>query len=411
MDIRPFKALRPVRDKVHLVATRPFYTYRRNVLKAKMQSNPYSFLHIINPDFDLHGEEAEVLDLESRLNLVKEQYQRFIDEGILITDETPSIYVYRQSGDNHEYTGIIAATSACDYNEDKVKKHEATLTKREKLFTKYLDLVGYNAEPVLLCHEKIDGLDTLLDQATSQRPEYEFTTTDRLKHELWILPSDVSQQISEYFKEIDACYIADGHHRSASSVALNQLRLEKNRSCEKDGYFLSFLIDESKLKVFEYNRIVRNIEVLSEKEFINALTDNFEVKLLEEKRKSNQEHEIIMMMNDNWYSLICKDQIVEADHPVKSLDAEILTNYVLTPILGIKDLKTDKNVEFVSGAEKLEKVKKTMYKGGFDIAFFLYPVSMDQVKKVADNNMIMPPKSTWVEPKMRSGLTIYSLNE
>ena len=117
------------------------------------------------------------------------------------------------------------------------------------------------------------------------------------------------------------------------------------------------------------------------------------------------------MMNDNWYSLICKDQIVEADHPVKSLDAEILTNYVLTPILGIKDLKTDKNVEFVSGAEKLEKVKKTMYKGGFDIAFFLYPVSMDQVKKVADNNMIMPPKSTWVEPKMRSGLTIYSLNE
>ncbi len=411
MDIKPFRALRPVRDKVHLVATRPFYTYKKNVLKAKLQSNPYSFLHIINPDFEWLQENSEEMDYTTKLELVHSQYEKFIEDGVLIRDEEPTMYVYRQSKNDWAYTGVIASTSVQNYNEGRIKKHEATLTQRQELFTKYLDIVGYNAEPVLLCHENISDLDLLLEEITSERPEYEFTTTDQIKHELWVMSVENGQKTSGLFKGVDACYIADGHHRSASSAALFDLRLNKNQSFPNDGYFLSFLIDESKLKVFEYNRMVRTTNEFDKKSFLEALLTDFNITRLERSRKPVKQHEFIMLVDSNWYSLVCKPQIIKEDHPVKSLDADILTHHVLTPLLGIHDLKTDENIGFISGTESTPELLRKMAKGGFSIAFLLFPVTMDQVKTVADNNMTMPPKSTWVEPKMRSGLTIYPINE
>ncbi|NBR16132.1 MAG: DUF1015 family protein, partial [Crocinitomicaceae bacterium] len=204
-EIAPFKAIRPVRDKVHLVATRPYYSYKKNVLKAKLDDNPFTFLRIINPEFgsDIKTKPNSI----ERFNLVKERYIEFIEEGILIQDETPRIYIYRQTKNGHAFIGIVAGASIEEYESDKIKKHEATLTSREAMFTAYLDVVGYNAEPVLLSYKGNEIIEKKLLQFTSERPEYEFTTTDRIKHELWVLSENDSLILKNAFDDVDATYI------------------------------------------------------------------------------------------------------------------------------------------------------------------------------------------------------------
>jgi uncharacterized protein (DUF1015 family) len=408
--IKAFKALRPVRDKVHLVATRPYYSYKKNVLKAKLEDNPFTFLRIINPEFGSLIKTKP--NSPERFNMVSESYKNFIEEGILIQEEKETLYIYRQTKDNQEFTGIIAGASVQEYEDDLIKKHEATLTSREAMFTNYLDIVGYNAEPVLLSYPHQNETDTLINIITAKRPEYEFSTTDRIKHELWILNDVETTEVINAFEKIDACYIADGHHRSASSAALTKLR-KKNGNSELNNkdFFLAFFIDERKLKILEFNRIVKSLNGLSKNEFLDKLSISFEIEKLHKQQKPTVEHQITVCIEGDWYLLTCKPEIVKKEHPVKCLDPEILTNYVLDPILGIKDLKTDENIEFISGAESIQSIEDKITKGKFKVAFILYPVSMDQVKRVADNQMIMPPKSTWVEPKMRSGLTIYNINE
>lgn len=408
--ITPFKAIRPVRDKVHLVATRPYNSYKKNVLKAKLEDNPFTFLHIINPEFG--GERTTEPNTPERFALVSQRYNEFIQEGILIKEASPRIYIYRQTKNGHAFTGIIAGASNAEYLEDKIKKHEATLTVREEMFTDYLDIVGYNAEPVLLSYPHNDEIERKIDALTTVRPEYEFTTTDRITHELWVLSESDTAQIQQLFGQVPALYIADGHHRSASSVRLHQRRLKEGRShASNEASFLAFMIDESRLQILEFNRLVKSLNGLSEEALIAQLEPHFSVQPATGKCLPKAEHELTMCVKGNWYRLTCKAEIIDADHPVKSLDAEILTNYVLQPILGINDLKTDKNIEFISGVIPLEKVSRSILKGSYELGFFLYPVSMEQVKKVADNQLIMPPKSTWVEPKLRSGLTIYNINE
>jgi uncharacterized protein (DUF1015 family) len=409
--IQSFKALRPVRDKVHLVATRPYYSYKKNVLKAKLQTNPFTFLRIINPEFGLPKEERHADSQTERFQLVKQKYKEFIEEGILKTEKESTLYLYRQIQNGHSYVGIIAGASVEEYNNDLIKKHEATITAREEMFTDYLDIVGYNAEPVLLCHEPSTELDVVFESIMAKRSEYEFTTTDSITHEMWVCTTSESQQIESIFEHIPATYIADGHHRSASSAGLFERRNQRGLKHGNESFFLSFLIDETKLKIFEYNRLVKNHNNTSEEDLIKELTINFAVTKLNGPSKPQKEHQIVMMFGENWYLIECKSNIIDENHPVKCLDAEILTQFVLSPILQIHDLKTDRNIDFISGVESLEKMSRKMIKGNFDIAFILYPVRMDQVKKVADNQMIMPPKSTWVEPKMRSGLTIYNINE
>ena len=408
--IKPFKAIRPVRDKVHLVATRPYYSYKKNVLKAKLEDNPFTFLHIINPEF---GSPIKTKpNTAERFNLVSESYKNFIDEGVLFTEKEDAIYIYRQTKNNHAFTGIIAGASVEEYENDTIKKHEATLTSREQMFTNYLDIVGYNAEPVLLSYPHIQEIDQLINECTEKRPEYEFSTTDRIKHELWVLTQNESNAIISAFEKIDACYIADGHHRSASSASLAKLRRERgNTTIDNKDFFLAYFIDETRLKILEFNRLVNTLNGLTKAEFIEKLKVSFTVQQISKAQKPSSEHQITVCIEGDWYVLVCRPEIIDNNHPVKCLDAEILTNYVLTPILGINDLKTDENIEFISGAEPINTIEDKIRKGKSKIGFILYPVSMDQVKRVADNQMIMPPKSTWVEPKMRSGLTIYNINE
>ncbi len=408
--IAPFKALRPVRDKVHLVATRPYYSYKKNVLKAKLEDNPFTFLRIINPEFGTTVKTKP--NSVERFNLVSEKYAEFIEDGILIKDQEAHLYVYRQTKDGHEFTGIVAGASVQEYEDDFIKKHEATLTSREAMFTNYLDIVGYNAEPVLLSYPHEQAIDDLLVKYTAARPEYEFTTTDRIKHELWVLSVEDSASMIKAFEKLPAAYIADGHHRSASSAGLKKHRQSKGTSqFPNEDYFLAYFIDENRLKILEFNRLVKTLNNLTKDEFLKKLEESFVISALTGSSKPSHEHQMTMCLEGKWFELTCKPNIIDENHPVKCLDAEILTQSVLTPILGIHDLKTDENIEFISGAETIESFEDKIVKGKFKVGFVLYPVSMDQVKKVADAQLIMPPKSTWVEPKMRSGLTIYNINE
>lgn len=407
--IQPFRAIRPTRDKVHLVAARPFYSYKKNVLEAKLEDNPFTFLHIINPEFG--SESTTKANSVERFELVSERYQEFIDKGILIQEDIPTFYVYRQSKPGHVFTGLICGASVEEYLNDSIKKHEATLTSREQMFTDYLNVVGYNAEPVLLAHKSSIEISNLLSSFISVRPEYEFTTTDLVTHELWKLSQSEMKSIQEAFEKLSELYIADGHHRSASSVRLHQQRKELNSNYENENSFLAYIIDEAQLDILEFNRLMKTMNGLSPERFLELISQHFIIEQIESCAKPSANHQFTLCLDHKWYQLTCKPEIIDDTHPVNCLDAEILTQYVLSPILGIHDLKSDENVSFMSGAEPIEKLEGKVRSDQYKMAFILYPATMDQVKRVADHQMIMPPKSTWVEPKLRSGLTIYNINE
>jgi len=403
--IKPFKAIRPTRDKAHLVATRPLASYKPNVLKAKMESNPYTFIHIIHPDFS--GGIKTKPNSEKRFQLVRKRFEEFCENEILIQDQQESLYLYRQSHDGYEFLGVIGGASIDEYNRGLIKKHEATLTSREEMFTNYLDIVGFNAEPVLLSYPKNKELEQLYVRIIKERPEYEFSTTDKVKHELWVLTPQEVQEVQKYFKSIEATYIADGHHRSASSARLSNIVEDK---FDNKNYFLAFFIDESHMRILEFNRLVKKVQLTSE-EFLKRIKASFEIEKLEKSQLPSRQHEMVMNLRGEWYLLRCKPGVADESCPVASLDTEILTRFILDPVLGIKDLKTDKNIEFVSGNLGIEAIEKAILKKEAELGFVLHPLTVEQIRRVADNEMIMPPKSTWVEPKLRSGMTIYNIRE
>lgn len=406
--LHPFRAIRPVRDKVHLVATRPYYSYKSNVLKAKIEDNPFTLLHIINPEFNKALKSKA--NSPERFALVKKGYESFQEKGILIQDAEPHLYLYRQTSSDRSYTGIIGGADAEDYLNDVIKKHEATLTAREAVFTEYLEVVGLNAEPVLMSYQGNERINALIAAVLVDRPEYEFSTTDLIKHELWIIDQAKTEALIQCFLQIPATYIADGHHRSASSVAY-YLQEKSKGAKEKGRKFLSYYVQEEDLKILEFQRLVRHLNGQSSEVFLKQLEKWGTLEELRTPRKPQRKHEITIYLNKTCYSLIFYDSLIQKDHPTLSLDAELLTQWILQPILKIKDLKTSQDISFVPGNTPFNEVLNQVNDGTFSVAFFLYPLTMDEVKKVADHGMYMPPKSTWVEPKLRSGLTIMNLND
>jgi uncharacterized protein (DUF1015 family) len=406
--IKPFRAIRPTRDKAHLVVTKPVSSYSKTVLKARLESNPFTFIRIIHPEFDKSVKTAP--NSKERFELVRKKYHEFIKDGILFQDEKPSIYIYRQTTPTNEFIGVIGGASVDEYNKDLIKKHEATLTSRESMFTNYLDIVGYNAEPVLLSYPHNEDLENIYVEITKERPEIEFSTTDRIKHELWIVSEPHQKEIEKAFDKIPATYIADGHHRSASSSRLaNERNQNSENKYQNHDFFLAFFMDEKRMHILEFNRLVDHLNNLTETEFLAKLNHSFLVKPLTKSQKPSSEHQMIMNLKNQWFELICKPEIINNEDPVACLDAEILTNYILKPILGIEDLKTDESIHFIPGNSGIEAITEPIKQGKSKVGFFLFPVTMEQVIRVADNNGIMPPKSTYVEPKLRSGLTIYEI--
>jgi uncharacterized protein (DUF1015 family) len=412
--VLPFKALRPTNDKVHLVASRSVDGYNPSELKDKLTGNPFTFLHVINPDFD-DGVKTKPGSKE-RLVKVKRRFKSFIREKILKRDEKPAYYIYRQIKNNTEYIGIIACTSIDDYMNGVIKIHEQTITQREEKLKEYLEVCEFNAEPVLFCYPNDKELDSFIVERSRHSPDYDFTTTDKVRHTLWVTSDTKNVKlISQRFAAIPSIYIADGHHRSASSALLGVTRRKQHKNYtgeEAFNFYLGVFFAESQLKIYDYNRIVKDLNGLTVPDLLKKLKTKFDI---EEKKealfKPTQKHEMSMYVDGKWYSLISKEGTYNSSDPVGSLDASILTGHILSPLLDVHDLKTDKRIGFVPGIKGPEALKQAVDEKKAAVAFGLYPVTMEHLKWIADTNTIMPPKSTWVEPKMRSGLVIYSFDE
>ncbi len=411
--VLPFKALRPANDKVHLVASRSVDGYNTPELKDKLTANPYSFLHVINPDFN-DGIKTKPGSKE-RLQKVKKRFKQFISQKIFLQEEGACYYLYRQIKNDNTYIGIIGCTSIDDYINGVIKVHEQTLTQREEKLKDYLEVCEFNAEPVLFCYPNNELIDALCLDVMTYRADYDFTTTDTVRHTLWVINKQKSVKlITEQFAAIPAIYIADGHHRSASAALLGKHRRQNNKAYtgkEAYNYYLGIFFPENQLKIYEYNRFVKDLNGLSVKELIQKITKSFDVTEINDTIfKPTKQHQLSMYIDGKWYKLVAKNGVFKSDNPVGSLDASILTEHILYPIFNIHDLKTDKRIGFVPGIKGAQALKQVVDEGKAAVAFGLYPVTMQHLKWIADTNNIMPPKSTWVEPKMRSGLVVYSFD-
>ena len=404
--VKPFKAVIPTIDKAHLVASRSYVTYTHEVLRDKLANNPFTFLHIIHPE---GPQEDSIENRLDKYHLVRKKYEDFLAKGFFRSCASEGFYIYQQIKDGHLFTGVIAGTSIEDYQNNVIKKHEHTITAREHMFKEYLQTIRINAEPVLMSYPDQPEVEEIIASNTSVRPEFDFTSTDEIRHRFWLVDNqDDIKALIAAFEKVDSFYIADGHHRSASSSLLGFE--EKSDSPRSTDYFMSYLLPESHLQIFDFNRLIKDLNGLTENEFLQEIKKSFYVEELDDTLCEPQKiHNMSMYLNGKWFSLTCKAEVVKTHDPVANLDAEILSKTVLAPILNITDLKTDQRVNFLGGLEGMEGLKKQVDSGKYQVAFGLYPVSINHLKEVADANLYMPPKSTWIEPKLRSGLIIYPL--
>ncbi len=410
-NIRPFRAVRATRDKVSLVASRSYQSYTAAEREARLDYNPYSFLHIVNPGYKYQKE----ISGKAAYKLVRNRYLEFKEDKIFIQDETPIFYIYKiVNREEQSFCGIVAATSVEDYFNDVIKKHEDTLQDREEIFKNYLDTVGFNAEPVLLTYPDNAVISDIIQEIIQERAEYEFTTTYRDTHYLWkIEDQDLIATITAQFKQMDTIYIADGHHRSSSSCLL---ALDKKNKYDKDGYddvynyFMSYLIPESELKIHEFNRLIKGLNGLNKEEFLIQLDTCFRIENRGiEFYKPSKPHHFSMYLDGEFYSLYLRKTLYEFDNALEELDAQLLYKTILQPILGINDLRTDQRIAYAHGKLGMVYLKSKVDSGDYQIGFGLFPTSVNQMKKIADEGLKMPPKSTYIEPKLRSGVTIYEL--
>ena len=411
IKINPFKAIRPTRDKAYLVASRSYLSYSETTLREKLLNNPYTFLHVINPEYSL---DAPILHGIEKYKLVRQKYLNFRSDGTLVKDEKPCFYIYQQVTQENIYTGIIVAASIDDYLNGSIKVHENTISKREAMFSDYLEYTGFNAEPVLLTYRKIPRVNQIMNVYMQERPEYEFTSTNKVLHNLWLIDKDIDiKEIQSLFMKVDSVYIADGHHRSASSALYcyrKRKQLTKIKGSEPFNYFMSFMIDYEQMRIYDFNRLVKDLNGLSIDEYLLKVGEvyNIEKKVND---KPIQKDEIYMYLDGNWFSLIAKAHTYDASHCIDHLDPAILSKNILDPILDIKDIRNDQRIDFMDGKQGLTSLKNAVDSGEYRVAFALKPITIEQLKHVSDQNQVMPPKSTYIEPKLRSGLTIYSLGE
>lgn len=408
--IIPFRAVRPPRDKVHLVATRSFVTYQPHQLNRKLLENPYSFVHIINPEFG--SKQKSRPNSDKRFMKIKKRFEDFCDHGVLFQDSKPAFYIYRQITPTHSFTGIICGVDVTEYSQGHIKIHEHTLTSRVDVFTKYLDICNFNAEPVLLTYrDSAIQIDADIEKGTTERAEYDFTTTDRIQHQLWLVTDlDMIAKIQKDFEKLDCLYIADGHHRMASSALLGEKRRKSPDWKETDisNFALALILPEKELNIKAFHRVIQLDEPISDQEILEKVRAHFTVSEMPHTFFPEGKHEFGMRLSSGWYQLTLKDQIT-SDLVVSHLDPMILTQTILEPIFDIRDQKTDRRISFIPGRQNIPKTEKSIDEGLTTALFTLFPVSTDQIFAVSDANEIMPPKSTFVEPKLRSGLTIMAL--
>lgn len=403
--IKPFKAVRPVADKVALVTCRTYDAYSSAELAAWLNFNPYSFLHVIHPAYA----NTQKITMDKRFKAVAHKYQDFKNDHILIAEEHPAFYLYEIQSKDAVFSGIIAGASVADYQNNIIKKHEDTLQYRVELFKDYLHQTNFNTEPVLITYPDSEAINAFIANQKKGPPVYAFSTTNKEHHLLWKIDTKPEiEWLQNHFDTLPNLYIADGHHRSASAELLYEQ--DKSLGTKNLNYFMSFLIAESNVKIYEYNRLVRDLNGWSKSDFMEQLTPHFIIKPKEQELwKPQNKFEFGMYLDGCFYALFYKHENHKNATILDRLDAQILYEKVLFPLLGIGDLRNDERIEYIPGKQSVSVIKHVVDEGEFEVGFMLYPSDINEIKALADNNLIMPPKSTYIEPKFRSGLVVYEL--
>lgn len=412
--VRPFKGLRPKDQGIsEKMISLPYDVMNRKEAKEMAGNNEYSFLKIVRSEINL----PDSVDAYSKevYEKAKEVLNSWVDEGILIEDSKPVFYIYRQIMDGRVQTGLVGSTSIDDYMNDIIKKHEFTRKEKELDRINHFDITDANTEPVFLTYKKNDKINSIVTSwIDSNKPEYDVVTEDGIEHIVWVLNDEkLVSEIVNAFATIPYLYIADGHHRSASAVAAGKKRREDNPNYtgeEEFNRFLAVIFPDEDLYVMDYNRVVKDLNGNTIDEFLSKVREKFEVVEASEKPyKPNKKHDYGMYLGEKWYVLTAKEGTYPSSDPVLSLDSAILQNNLLDPILGISDPRTDKRIDFIGGIRGLGELERRVSED-MKVAFALYPVTIDDLMKVADEGEVMPPKSTWFEPKLRSGLFVHKLS-
>ena len=414
MKIKPFKGVRPPKEYVEQVQSRPYDVLNSAEARAEAEGNEKSLYHIIKPEIDFpEGTDEHDPKVYEK---AAQNFQMFQDKGWLVQDGKERYYIYAQTMNGKTQYGLVVCAYVDDYMTGKIKKHELTRRDKEEDRMKHVRVNNANIEPVFFAYPDNKDVDAIVAKYTKGAPEYDYTAElDGFRHTFWIIDDDTDiQRITELFAAMPAMYIADGHHRSAAAALVGAEKAKQNpnhRGDEEYNFFMAVCFPANQLTIIDYNRVVKDLNGLSDEEFLKKLSEDFIVeKKGTEIFKPSRLHEFSLYLGGNWYSLVAKPGTYNDNDPIGVLDVTISSNLILDKILGIKDLRSDKRIDFVGGIRGLGELKKRVDSGEMKVALALYPVSMKQLIDIADTGNIMPPKTTWFEPKLRSGLVIHKLS-
>ncbi len=410
--IKPFRAIRPIAEKAEKVAALPYDVMSSEEAREMVKGNPYSFLHVDKAEIDL-DRSIDLYDTKV-YQKAKQNMEQMVQNGIMIQDKQPLLYIYCLTMNGKSQIGLVACTSIDEYLNNTIKKHELTRADKEADRIRHVDTLNANTGPIFLAYRKNDEVKAILQSVMKkEQAVYDFISEDGIAHKIWLITEqkDITKLI-EIFQKIPSLYIADGHHRNASAVKVGYKRREQKPDYtgkEEFNYYLSVLFSDDELYIMDYNRVVKDLNGLTQKEFLQKIREKFDIVPYEQKGccRPQQRHQFGMYL-DKWYLLTAKKEIIPKDI-VSSLDVSILQKEILEPILSIGDPRTDKRIDFIGGIRGLEALQQKVDNGEMKVAFSMYPTSMEELMSVADANKIMPPKSTWFEPKLRSGLFIHDL--
>lgn len=412
--VKPFKAVRPAADRVKDVACRPYDVLDAAEAKAEAEGNAASFYHVIKPEINF-PDDFDPYD-EAIYKKGRENYELLQQNGVISKDDKEQYYIYQLIMDGHMQTGIVGCCAIDDYFNNVIKKHELTRPDKEEDRKNHVRHGKINAEPVFFSYPHVDAIDAIVEEVKSGgSPVYDITTADGIQHTLWLVSNDehISSIENLFENKVPSIYVADGHHRTAAGALVGQEFREKTGGNASDGnrynYFMAVLFPDNQLKIIDYNRVVKDLNGMSEDALLEKLSAQFDVEKQSGQYKPERLHTIGMYLNGSWYKLTAKGGTYDDNDPVGVLDVTILSKCVLEPLFEIVDLRRDKRIDFVGGIRGLGELEKRVNVGKAAVAFAMYPVSMQQLIDISDADLIMPPKVTWFEPKLRSGLFVHEL--
>ena len=412
--IKPFKGVRPPKNLVEKIESRPYDVLESEEARVEAGDNEMSLYHIIKPEIDF---EPETSEYDPRVyEKAAENFKAFQEKGWLVQDDKEQYYIYAQTMNSKTQYGLVVGAYVGDYLNGVIKKHELTRRDKEEDRMKHVRVNNANIEPVFFAYPDNDVLNTLIMRYASTHPEYDFVAPiDGFRHQFWVISDQADiEAITKEFAKMPSLYIADGHHRSAAAALVGAEKAKQNphhTGKEEYNYFMAVCFPASQLTILDYNRVVKDLNGMTSEEFLNALHNDFEVECKgTEPYRPVQLHEFSLYLDGKWYSLIAKKGTYNDADPIGILDVDISSRLILDKLLGIKDLRSDKRIDFVGGLRGLEELKRRVDSGEMKMALALYPVSMKQIMDIADSGKIMPPKATWFEPKLRSGLIIHKLS-